>query len=367
MANRDYYEILGVSKDASADEIKKSYRRLARQYHPDVNKEPGAEAKFKELSEAYSVLGDQNKRTQYDRFGSAGPGFGGQGGFGQGFGGQGFDFSQFSGNFGDFEGFGDIFEMFTGGGGRRQEINTRGDDLRYDLTITLEEAGTGIEKEIPVDHQIKCETCKGSGAKPGTKIDTCPQCKGTGQIRHVQRTILGNMSSVTPCMNCRGTGKAVKTPCSTCNGAGRVRQKQTIKVKIPAGIDNGHKLRVSGAGDAGMRGGPSGDLYIGIYVAKHSLFERDGSDLYYKASITFPFAALGGEIEVPTLGGPSAKLKIPQGTQPNTTFRMKAKGLPILNGHGHGDLYVLVDIKTPVNLTHEQMEILKKFSSGRSK
>ncbi len=364
MAKRDYYESLGVSKEASTDEIKKAFRRLARQYHPDVNKETGAEDKFKEINEAYGILGDEKKRSQYDRFGSAGPGgfdpsgFGGQGFGGQA--GQGFDFSQFEG----FDGFSDIFESFFGGQGqRRGQINRRGDDLRYDLSITLEDAAKGLEKEIVIAHQTKCGTCDGSGAKPGTKIESCNQCKGTGQVRHIQQTILGNIAQVAPCMACRGTGKTIKTPCSTCGGSGRIKDKSTLKIKIPAGIENGYKLRASGGGDAGLRGAPSGDLFIVVFVEKHQLFERDGSDLYYKASISFPFAALGGEIEVPTINGPTAKLKIPQGTQPNTTFRLKTKGLPVLGGHGHGDLYVLVDIKTPTNLTHEQIEILKRFGN----
>jgi molecular chaperone DnaJ len=364
MSKRDFYEVLGLSKNASADEIKKAYRNLARKYHPDVNKEPGSEAKFKEINEAYSLLSDQQKRAQYDQFGHAGPGFGGQGfGGGQGF--EGFDFGDmFSGGFGGGQ-FEDIFETFFGGGGRRRSTGPkRGDDLRYDIRITLEEAAKGLEKELNIPHHVACQTCKGSGAKPGTSSEKCSTCKGSGQVNRTQRTMLGSFTQVGPCHDCNGTGQIIKTPCGECHGSGQVKKTHKVAVKIPAGIETGTKLRISKAGDAGERGGNPGDLYIFISVAEHDFFERDGADIHYKAIISFVQAALGSFVEVPTIDG-KADLKIPAGTQANAVLKMREKGLPHLNSKAKGDQYVHIEIETPVNLSKDQAELLKKFSSMR--
>ncbi|MFH1541775.1 MAG: molecular chaperone DnaJ [bacterium] len=352
MAKRDFYEVLGVNKSASADEIKRAYRKLAREYHPDVNKESGAETKFKEINEAYQTLSDPNKRSQYDYFGTAG---GPQGAPGGGFGG--FDFNGGGGGFGEF---GDLFDMFFGGqrGGRQQE--QRGADLRYDLRISLEEAAQGVEKELSVPHFIACETCKGSGAKAGTKPKKCGTCNGSGQIRRNQRTMLGNFTQVVPCNTCRGAGEVITDPCPTCHGQGRVKKTHNVKVKIPAGIDSGYRLRVTGAGDAGAKGSSSGDLYVFIFVEQHPLFNRDGNNLYYRTKISYLQAILGDEIEVPTLTG-KAKLKIPRGTQPNTNFRIKDQGVPSIEQRSKGSLYVLVEVEIPSKLSNDEEAILRKL------
>jgi molecular chaperone DnaJ len=348
---KDYYEILGVSKNASDDEIKKAFRNLARKHHPDVNKEPGAAEKFKEINEAYQVLGDHRKRQQYDAYGSAGPEFGGA---------QGFDFGEGFGS--GFEGFGDIFDMFFGGQrrGTRQE---NGSDLRYDLTITLEEAHKGIEKEIEISHLTTCQTCKGSGAKPGTTPIRCPNCGGSGQVKHVQRTPLGAFTQITTCPACKGTGEQITSPCPACRGKGSTRTTHRIKVRIPAGIESGYNLRVPKAGDAGARGGNPGDLYVFINVKAHPVFEREGADLIYRTKIDIVKASLGFEIEVPLIDGRAA-LKIPAGTQPNSTFRLKGKGMNRLRG-GRGDQYVVVEVEIPTNLTDEQRALLEKFGKLR--
>jgi molecular chaperone DnaJ len=353
---RDYYEILGVSKNASADEIKRAYRKLARQYHPDVNKEAGAAEKFKEINEAHQVLSDPNKRSQYDYYGTAG----GPGGFGF----EGFDFGE---AFRGFEGFGeftDLFDVFFGRerAGRRA-AREQGADLRYDLRITLEEAFRGIEKEINVAHYTACPTCKGSGAKPGTKPVQCSNCKGSGQVKRTQRTILGSFTQVTTCPTCRGAGEAISSPCPTCRGEARVRKSHKVKVKVPAGIDSDYRLRVAGAGDAGSKGAPPGDLYVFIHVEHHPLFNRDGETLYYRTKISFSQAILGDEIKIPTLAG-EATLRIPAGTQPNTNFKIKGKGMPVLNRHERGALYVLVEIEIPKKISKEQAELLRKFRNA---
>lgn len=359
MAKKDYYEILGVNKNSSQDEIKKAFRNLARKHHPDVNKESGSSEKFKEINEAYQILGDPNKRQHYDQFGSAGQqGFGGQG-----FGGQGFDFGDFS----NFEGFGDIFDMFFGGSGRSRRSQSGrqdGSDLRYDLEITLEEAFSGINKEIEIIHLTSCQTCKGTGAKAGTAPSKCSHCNGTGQIRHTQRTPLGTFTQATLCPTCQGSGSVISSPCSSCSGSGHIKAKHKIKVKIPAGIDSGYRLKVSGAGDAGLRGGSPGDLYVFITVKHHSLFERDGIDLYQKKEISFVQAALGTEVEVKTIEG-KATLRIPKGTQTGSIFKFKDKGMPNINGRGRGDFMVVVEIKTPTGLTDEQRELLQQFGKLR--
>ncbi|MFC1568379.1 molecular chaperone DnaJ [Candidatus Margulisiibacteriota bacterium] len=354
---RDHYEVLGVAKSASADEIKRAYRKLARQYHPDVNKEAGAEAKFKELNEAYQVLSDPNKRSQYDYFGTAG---GPAGGAGPG----GFDFGEAFRGFEGFGEFGDIFDVFFGGqkGGRRGQ-QQRGADLRYDLRLTLEQAAAGIEKEINIVHFAACPTCKGSGAKPGTKPVQCSNCKGAGQIKKVQRTILGSMTQIVACPTCRGAGETITSPCQSCHGEGRVKKNLKVKIKVPAGIDSGSQLRVAGAGDAGLKGTPAGDLYIFIQVEPHPLFNRDGDNLYHRTSISFIQAILGDEVNIPTIDG-EAGLKIPPGTQPNTNFKIKDKGMPNLNRRVRGNLYVLVEVKIPTDLSRAQEELLKKYKNA---
>lgn len=359
---KDYYNILGVSKNASQDEIKKAFRTAARKYHPDVNKAHDAEAKFKELNEAYQILSNPQKKQQYDTFGSAGPGAGGFGG------GGGFDFSGF--DFGGFQGgggFEDIFETFFGGGGRSRQRSgpERGSDLRYDLTITLEDAARGTDVELDVSHLVTCKTCKGSGAKPGTKAQKCSKCNGAGQVRQAQRTILGSFTSIVTCPDCNGAGEKISSPCKDCNGQGRVKGSHKVKVKVPAGIESGYQLRVSGAGNTGGKNGPPGDLYVFINVKEHNSFEREGPDLLHKANIPFVKAALGAEIEVPTIIDGKASIKVPAGTQSGTTFRLKGKGMPHLQQFGRGDLYIRVNIETPSKLDQKQSDLLKQFGKLR--
>lgn len=363
--NRDYYEVLGVAKGASEEDIKRAYRRLARQYHPDVNKAPDAEAKFKEINEAYQILSDAKKRNAYDQFGKAGA---------QGFNGssnnfEGFDFNDIFQGFGGGGGFGDLgslFEEFFGGGGARQNRRgpARGSDLQIELQITLEQAAQGLEKEIEISHLVNCAVCKGSGAKAGTTAEKCPTCKGTGQEQRAQRTVLGSFVQIVPCSKCAGRGTIITNPCTECRGSGQQRIKQKIKVKIPAGIDSGFRLRLSGAGDNGKWGGPSGDLYVYILVKEHPQFERDGIHLHYRTAISFSKAALGAEIEVPTLDGKTS-FTVPAGTQPNTTFRIKGKGLPAMHRNSIGDLFVLIEVRTPTHLSNEQKDLLRKLSDLR--
>ncbi|NLY29508.1 MAG: molecular chaperone DnaJ [Firmicutes bacterium] len=364
MAKRDYYEVLGVDRNASEAEIKKAYRRLARKYHPDVNKEdPNAEEKFKEISEAYRVLGDEKLRQQYDQFGHAafeGPnGAGGFGGFG--------DFGDFGGfgGFGDFEGFGDIFDMFFGGGmGRqRQRGPQRGADVHVTLQIKFEEAAFGIETEVEVPRSEICPHCNGNQAEPGTPIHTCPECNGTGQVQQVQQSAFGRFVNVRTCPRCAGEGKTVETKCTRCGGTGQVRRVRRINVKVPAGIDDGFRLRVPGEGEAGIRGGPPGDLYVFVTVQPHEVFQRQGSDVYCEIPISFVQAALGDEIEVPTLDG-KVKLRIPEGTQTGTSFRLKGKGIVKLRGYGRGDQHVVVQVQTPTNLTPKQKEALRQWGES---
>ncbi len=345
MSKRDFYEVLGVDKDAPVDEVKKAYRKLARKYHPDVNKEPDAETKFKEVKEAYDTLADPQKKAHYDQFGHTDPN--------QGFGG---------GAGGDFGGFSDIFDMFFGGGGSRRNPNAprQGADLQYTMNLEFKEAVFGKETDIEIPREETCETCHGDGAKPGTKPETCSHCHGTGQLSVEQNTPFGRIVNKRVCHHCEGTGKFVKDKCKTCGGKGKVRKRKKINVKIPAGIDTGQQIRISGQGEAGVNGGPPGDLYVVFNVKPHEFFERDGDDLYCEMPITFVQATLGDEIEVPTLQG-KIKLKIPAGTQSGTNFRLRGKGVPNVRGYGEGDQHIQVQIITPKNLTERQKELLREF------
>lgn len=350
MSKRDYYDVLGVSKDASKEEIKKAYRKLARKYHPDVNKEPDAADKFKEAKEAYEILNDQQKRTQYDQFGHQGPNMG------QGFGGGGFGGE-------DFGGFGDIFDMFFGGGGRRRDPNAprQGADLQYTMDLDFEEAIFGKETDIQIPKEETCDTCDGSGAKPGSKPETCSHCNGTGQLNVEQNTPFGRIVNRRVCNHCQGTGKFIKDKCNTCGGSGRVKKRKNIHIKIPAGIDEGQQIRVSGQGEPGVNGGPAGDLYVVVRVHSHEFYERDGDDIYCEMPVTYAQAALGDEIEVPTVHG-KVKLKVPAGTQNGTRFRLKGKGAPNVRGYGQGDQHIQIRVVTPTNLTDRQKELLREFN-----
>ena len=354
---RDYYEVLGVQKGATDAEIKKAYRKMAKENHPDLH--PGdkdAEARFKEINEAYEVLSDSEKKARYDQFGFAGvdPSYGG-GGYGGGFDGS-FDF----GDLGDI--FGSFFGGGFGGGGRARSGPQRGESLRTRLTITFEEAAFGCEKEVSIDRVEQCETCKGTGAAPGTSPETCPACGGSGQVQQRRQTPMGVFATTGPCPRCGGTGKIIASPCKDCGGSGQVRRRKTLKVTIPAGIDNGQIISLRGQGSAGKNGGPAGDLQIVITVQPHQLFRRDGADVYCDAPITFTQAVLGGDLEIPTIDG-KVSYTLPEGTQTGSTFRLKGKGIPNVNGRGRGDQFVTVYIETPRNLNREQKEALKKFSS----
>ena len=355
---RDYYEVLGVAKGASEDELKKAYRKLAKQNHPDLH--PGdaeAEARFKEVNEAYEVLSDKDKRARYDQFGHAGvdPNFG-AGGFGGGFDG-GFDF----GDLGDI--FGSFFGGGFGGGGRRANPNApqRGESIRMGVTITFEEAAFGCEKSVTIDRMEQCGTCHGNGCAEGTQPEVCSECHGTGQVQVRRQTPMGVFATSAPCPKCGGKGKIIHTPCKTCGGNGSTRQRRTIQASIPAGIDNGQTISVRGQGHAGKNGGPAGDLLITITVKPHELFRREGTSVLCEAPITFAQAVLGAELEIPTIDG-KVKYDLPEGTQSGTTFRLRGKGIPSINGRGRGDQYVTVYIETPRNLNKEQKEALKKFA-----
>ena len=358
MANKDYYKILGVEKTATKEEIKKAYKNLAKKLHPDVNKDANASEKFKEINEAASVLADDIKRTQYDQHGTTSSQFG-QGG--QGF--QGYDFSDvMSGSGMDFD---SIFESFFGGGGnpfgsRRRGSARRGSDLRYDMEITLEEAASGVTKHVTIPRMEKCPKCHGLGAESEADIVNCPDCNGAGVKRTTQRTPFGIFATTSTCRKCNGQGKYIKKECEECDGTGVVKTARKLEIKIPAGAEEGTNLRVSGEGEAGEKGAAIGDLYIVMHIKEHETFERHGDDIYVKLDIPFTIAALGGEIEVPTLDG-KAKLKIPVGTQSNTVFRMKGKGIPYLHGSGAGNQNVEVIIEVPEKLTKKQKELLQEF------
>ncbi len=354
MSKRDYYEVLGVSKTATQDELKKAYRQLARKYHPDLNKDnPEAAEKFKECNEAYSVLSDEQKRAQYDQFGHAAfenGGAGGPGGF-EGFGG-------FGGS-----GMEDIFDMFFGGQGRGRRGNAgpqRGADLRFDLEISFEEAAFGVEKEIALHRAEKCEHCHGTGAEPGSKIETCPDCHGRGSVRYTQNTMFGQMVNERPCSRCHGEGKIISQPCRECRGTGTVKTVKKLKVKVPAGVDNESRLRVNGEGEAGYRGGPAGDLYVYLYVKPHKFFGRSGMTVTCEVPINIVQATLGDEIKIPTLDG-QVTMKIPEGTQPGRVMRLKGKGIPSLRGSGRGDQLVTIKVVVPGRLNDKQKEALRKF------
>ena len=351
---RDYYEVLGISKGAGEDEIKKAYKKMARKYHPDLNPDDKvAEEKFKEVNEAYEILSDSQKRARYDQYGHAGvdPNFGAGGGFDGGF---------------DFGDLGDIFGSFFGGGfggGRRANPNApqRGESIRMSLVLDFEEAAFGCEKSVTVDRYETCEHCHGSGCADGSTPEVCDQCHGTGQVQVRRQTPMGVFSTSSTCTKCGGKGKLIHDPCKQCHGAGVERKKKTIKASVPAGIDNGQTISVRGQGHAGRNGGPAGDLLITITVRPHELFRREGTSVLCEAPITFAQAVLGAELEIPTIDG-KVKYDLPEGTQSGTTFRLKGKGVPDINGRGRGDQYVTVYIETPRNLNREQKEALKKFA-----
>lgn len=354
MSKRDYYEVLGASKGASADELKKAYRKKAKELHPDRNSDnPNAEAQFKEVNEAYDVLKDADKKAAYDRYGHAafegGMGGGGPrgGGFGQG---------DFSSAFSDV--FDDLFGDFMGGGrgGGRQRAS-RGSDLRYNLSISLEEAFSGLQKTINVPTSVSCDGCNGSGAEGGSEPATCPTCSGMGKVRAQQ----GFFTVERTCPTCSGAGQIIKNPCKTCGGQGRREKDRALSVNIPAGVETGTRIRLSGEGEAGLRGGPSGDLYIFINVAKHDLFERDGNNLFCEVPVAMTAAALGGEIEVPTIDGGRSRVKIPAGSQSGRQMRLRGKGMPGLQNRPTGDMFIELVVETPVNLTTRQKELLREF------
>ncbi len=354
----DYYDILGVSRNADTEEIKRSYRRLARKYHPDVNKEPGAEERFKEINRAYEVLSDPEARARYDRFGEAAfTGVPGGGGYQ---------------DFGDIGGFADIFEQFFGGfggataqGGRRRTGPTRGDDLRLDLELEFREAITGGEKQIRLTHQETCTTCHGSGAKPGTQPKTCPTCGGVGQVRRAARTPFGSFTQVTTCPTCNGTGQVIDELCPACGGRGATQVTKKLKITIPPGVDNGTRLRVAGEGDAGAKGGPPGDLYVYLSIKPDPQFRREGINIYSEVKISYLQAILGCHIPVPTVDG-SYDLKIPAGTQPGTEFRIENLGVPRLgNSVSRGDHFVTVKVEIPTHISGEERELLEKLARIR--
>ncbi len=360
MSKRDFYEVLGIQKGASAEEIKKAYRVKAKELHPDRNADkPEAEAQFKEANEAYDVLKDADKKAAYDRYGHAafenGMGGGGRGGFGGGFGGgQGGDFnSAFSDVFEDL--FGD-FMGGRGGGGQRSRAQ-RGSDLRYNLRVTLEEAFTGAQKSINVPGSTACGSCKGTGAEGGAEPQNCPTCAGMGKVRAQN----GFFTVERTCPTCNGQGQVIKNPCKVCGGAGRIEKDRTLSVNIPAGVETGTRIRLSGEGEAGLRGGPSGDLYIFIEVREHAIFQRDGGTLFCRVPVSLVSAALGSDVEVPTIDGGRSRVKVPSGSQSGRQMRLRGKGMPALRGGGVGDMVIELAVETPVNLTSKQKELLREF------
>ena len=369
-SKRDYYEVLGVNKNATEDELKKAYRKLAKKYHPDANPDnkAEAEAKFKEVNEAYETLSDPQKRRMYDQFGPDGPqGFNGAGGpFGGGNGYYSYTSSGFDG-FGDFGDLGDIFSSFFGGGfggktNRKQSGPRKGADLNLHLDITFEESFLGVEKEIVITRNETCSTCHGTGAKPGTNPMKCPNCKGTGQIKQVQNTILGQVQTTRTCPECHGTGEIIKEPCENCRGKGTVRKQPKIRVRIPAGIDNDQTVVLRGEGDPGEKGGPNGDLYITVRIKRHSIFTRKGNNVLCDIPITITQATLGGELEIPMVDGTKEKYKIPEGTQTGTKFTIRNKGFKSVNSSSVGDFAFTVVVQTPKKLSKEQRELLVELA-----
>jgi molecular chaperone DnaJ len=349
---RDLYEVLGVERGASDAEIKRAFRKLAQQWHPDVNTEPGAQERFKEINDAYQVLSDPERRQRYDMFGRAGVDGGAAGG---------------GGGFEGFGGFSDIFDAFfggaAGGGSARRGRPQGGADLRYDLRITFEEAIKGTEKEIDFRVLDRCETCSGTGAEPGSEPVTCPQCEGRGEVRSVRQTMLGQMVNVSACPRCRGEGKIVETPCAWCKGDGRTERRRTLRVTIPPGIDEGHQIRLTNEGELGPRGGPPGSLYVAVHIAPHPSLKREGTELFYEAPISIAQAALGTKIIVPTVDG-DEEVEIKPGTQPDTEIRLRGKGVPHLRRHTRGDLHVMVDVQVPTKLTKKQRELLEAYAKA---
>ena len=350
MANRDYYDILGVGRGIGEEDIRKAFRKKAMEFHPDRNKSTGAEEKFKEINEAYQVLSDPNKRAQYDQFGRAGVGANGGGD-------RPFD------GFDVFGGFGDIFDSFFGDrtrrGGRQAQ---RGSDLQHRVVLNFEESVFGAEREVELTRLENCGVCSGAGNEPGTPLVTCSTCKGNGQVRRAQRSVFGQFTQVTTCSSCQGRGTIIKTACSNCRGGGKERKSRKIAVTIPAGVESGMQVRLSGEGDTGSDGGGQGNLYVYIDVQEHQFFQRDGSDLLYELPINIAEAALGAEKSIPTLDGKDEGLKLPQGTQPGTEFRIKGKGVPHLNGNRRGDLLVTVDVRVPGSLDDRQRDLLKELA-----
>jgi len=349
-AKRDYYEVLGIARDATDEEIRRAFRKLAFKYHPDHNREDGAADRFKEVNEAYEVLSDPEKRSAYDHFGHSGA----EGFFGRGF--EGFDFG----------GLGDIFDAFFGGAATAtRQAPQRGADLNYGVTISFEEAAFGCEKEINISRIESCSLCQGVGSKPGSQPSRCPQCNGSGQVRRVQQSIFGRFVSTATCSQCRGEGRIITEPCPQCQGTGREKRQRTILVKIPPGVDDGSQIRLRGEGHAGAKGGSTGNLYITLSVKQHELFTRDGDNILYELPINFAQAALGAELEVPTLHG-KTKLKVPAGSQTGTVFRLKAQGIPHLNRSGHGDQLVTLFVVIPDRLTKEQRQLLEELAASLS-
>jgi len=353
MANRDYYDILGVGKGVGEEDIRKAFRKKAMEFHPDRNKSPDAEEKFKEINEAYQVLSDSGKRSRYDQFGKAG--VGASSGAGQ-------PFDGFEG----FGGFGDIFDSFFGNGSGRRQQAQRGSDLQHRVVLSFEESVFGAEREVELTRLEDCGTCSGAGNEPGTPMDTCSTCKGNGQVRRAQRSVFGQFTQVSSCSSCRGRGTIIKTACSNCRGGGKERKSRKIEVAIPAGVESGMQVRLTGEGDAGSEGGGTGNLYVYIDVQEHQYFDRDGSDLTYLLPVNIAEAALGAQKIIPTLDGKEEELKLPRGTQPGTEFRIKGKGVPHLNGSRRGDLRVTVDVRVPGSLDDRQQKLLQELAQSFS-
>jgi len=351
MPDQDYYTVLGVPRNASDEDIRRAFRRKAMEFHPDRNKNPDAEERFKEINEAYQVLSDSKKRGQYDRFGKAGVNGGAQG--------AGSPFDGFEG----FGGFGDIFDSFFGGASASAARQPRrGGDLQQQVTLSFEESIFGTAREVEINRLEVCHSCSGAGNEPGTPVDTCPDCRGNGQVRRSQRSVFGQFTQVVPCQSCRGKGSVINSPCRNCMGAGRERRKRKIEVKIPGGVDSGMQVRLNGEGDAGNDGGASGNLYIAVSVQEHNLFQRDGTDILYTLPLNIAEAALGADKAIPTVDGFEEELKLPQGTQPGAEFRIRNKGVPHLHSNRRGDMRVKVDVRVPSSLNRRQKELMEELA-----